>query len=198
MPTNLGRGLVDEIGYLNMLEATVFNMAAVYEMSIIRVMLNDRKMLKDRSPYSASPGTTSPSYAMLAARVAELLAPLPVMQDQSWGFDHGTWSVLIKAFPNADIPVVQLSMDADRDAPTTTNWDARCVRCATKASSSLRAAMSSITTSRTGSSSMNKPAASRRYRFQAPTTTGRFSMRWAHATRTRHWKWRQTISNTVP
>ena len=47
----------------------------------------------------------------LAARVAELLAPTPVAMDHDWGLDHGTWSVLCKAWPGADIPVVQLSLD---------------------------------------------------------------------------------------
>lgn len=50
----------------------------------------------------------------LAREVADLLAPLPVTQDQSWGLDHGTWSVLCKAYPQADVPVVQLSMDASQ------------------------------------------------------------------------------------
>ncbi|WP_300573211.1 4,5-DOPA dioxygenase extradiol [Phenylobacterium sp.] len=50
----------------------------------------------------------------LARRVAELLAPLPVAQDEGWGLDHGTWSVLCKAYPKADVPVVQLSMDASK------------------------------------------------------------------------------------
>jgi 4,5-DOPA dioxygenase extradiol len=54
----------------------------------------------------------APGSPELAARVRDLLAPLPVALDQSWGFDHGTWSVLVKAYPAADIPVVQLSMDA--------------------------------------------------------------------------------------
>ncbi|HEY0767137.1 MAG TPA: class III extradiol ring-cleavage dioxygenase, partial [Steroidobacteraceae bacterium] len=35
----------------------------------------------------------APGDAALAARVQQLLAPLPVVADQSWGLDHGTWSV---------------------------------------------------------------------------------------------------------
>ena len=50
----------------------------------------------------------------LARRVSELLAPFPVQLDQSWGLDHGTWSVLVNAYPEAEIPVVQLSLDLDR------------------------------------------------------------------------------------
>jgi 4,5-DOPA dioxygenase extradiol len=54
------------------------------------------------------PAPGSPS---LARRIAELLQPAPVMNDERWGLDHGTWSVLLKAYPAADIPVVQLSID---------------------------------------------------------------------------------------
>ena len=55
----------------------------------------------------------APGAPWLARRVADLLAPDPVTLDETeWGLDHGTWSILSKAYPQADIPVVQLSMDA--------------------------------------------------------------------------------------
>jgi 4,5-DOPA dioxygenase extradiol len=54
----------------------------------------------------------APGEPDLARRVQSLLAPMPVVLDESaWGFDHGTWSVLCKAYPAADVPVVQLSID---------------------------------------------------------------------------------------
>jgi 4,5-DOPA dioxygenase extradiol len=56
----------------------------------------------------------APGEPALAARVRELLAPLPVALDHDWGLDHGTWSVLAHAFPGAGVPVVQLSIDRDR------------------------------------------------------------------------------------
>ena len=53
----------------------------------------------------------------LAARVAQLLAPAAVRLDEEWGLDHGSWSVLRYLYPQADIPVVQLSLDASLSAP---------------------------------------------------------------------------------
>ncbi len=53
----------------------------------------------------------APGDPQLAARVRELLSPVPVSEDKVWGLDHGTWSVLYHVYPQADIPVVQLSID---------------------------------------------------------------------------------------
>ncbi len=54
----------------------------------------------------------APGDPALARRIRDLIEPAtPVALDDSWGFDHGTWSVLCHVFPEADVPVVQLSID---------------------------------------------------------------------------------------
>ncbi|HEX8709183.1 MAG TPA: 4,5-DOPA dioxygenase extradiol [Pyrinomonadaceae bacterium] len=58
----------------------------------------------------------APGDPELARRVRDLLAPLPVRLDEQWGLDHGTWSVLCHVFPQADVPIIQLSIDETQPA----------------------------------------------------------------------------------
>ena len=62
-----------------------------------------RELYEIEYPAPGNPG--------LASRVQELLAPTSVALDEGWGLDHGTWSVLCHVFPQADVPVVQLSIN---------------------------------------------------------------------------------------
>jgi 4,5-DOPA dioxygenase extradiol len=63
----------------------------------------------------------APGDLALAREVADLLAPMEVVQDQQWGLDHGCWSVLTHLFPGADVPVVQLAVDGTE--PPATHWE---------------------------------------------------------------------------
>jgi 4,5-DOPA dioxygenase extradiol len=67
-----------------------------------------RELLEFQYPAPGSPE--------LAARVARLIGEDVLPDAGQWGLDHGTWSVLCHVFPDADIPVVQLSLDETREA----------------------------------------------------------------------------------
>jgi 4,5-DOPA dioxygenase extradiol len=58
----------------------------------------------------------APGSPELATRVNELLGGDVVMDDRDWGLDHGTWSVLCHVFPDAEIPIVQLSINETEPA----------------------------------------------------------------------------------
>ncbi len=58
----------------------------------------------------------APGSPALAKTVQEILLPVEVTADQSWGFDHGSWGVVKKMYPAADIPMVQLSIDGTKPA----------------------------------------------------------------------------------
>jgi 4,5-DOPA dioxygenase extradiol len=63
----------------------------------------------------------APGDPALAAEVVRIAAPLSVGLDEEWGLDHGAWSVLCRLFPDADVPVVQLSLD--RTQPPQFHYD---------------------------------------------------------------------------
>jgi 4,5-DOPA dioxygenase extradiol len=54
----------------------------------------------------------APGDPALARRVVELVGESRAAVSEDWGLDHGTWSVLVHLRPVADVPVVQLSVDA--------------------------------------------------------------------------------------
>jgi 4,5-DOPA dioxygenase extradiol len=60
----------------------------------------------------------APGSPEIAERVMQLLASAGLKPDRiaKRGFDHGTWNPLILAYPDADIPVVQISVDPSKDA----------------------------------------------------------------------------------
>ncbi|MFH1152618.1 MAG: 4,5-DOPA dioxygenase extradiol [Pseudomonadota bacterium] len=57
----------------------------------------------------------APGFPGLARFLCTSITSQALVQDMEWGLDHGTWSVLVRLFPKADIPVVQLSLDVEKD-----------------------------------------------------------------------------------
>lgn len=57
-----------------------------------------------------------PGNPELAKRITSKIKQTKVELDESWGLDHGTWSVLKHLYPKADIPVIQLSLDRTKSA----------------------------------------------------------------------------------
>ena len=57
----------------------------------------------------------APGSPETAAKILSLIT-VPCAVDNSWGLDHGTWSVLHKMYPDRNIPVLQLSIDGRADA----------------------------------------------------------------------------------
>ncbi len=53
----------------------------------------------------------APGDPQLARAIQQRLQPFGASLDSVWGLDHGTWSVLCHVFPQADVPIVQLSID---------------------------------------------------------------------------------------
>jgi 4,5-DOPA dioxygenase extradiol len=83
----------------------------------------------------------APGDPALAQEIADLLKPGYVGLDgDSWGLDHGTWSVLAHVFPEADIPVLQLSIHSGAPLAYHVELGAQLSPCAIGVSSSSAAA----------------------------------------------------------
>lgn len=53
----------------------------------------------------------APGYPVLASDIKELVGSTSVELSHDWGLDHGTWTVVRRMYPQANIPVIQLSID---------------------------------------------------------------------------------------
>ena len=56
----------------------------------------------------------APGAPDVAQATIDLVRSTHLQPDEEWGLDHGAWSVLIRMFPDADVPVFQLSLDLGR------------------------------------------------------------------------------------
>lgn len=64
-----------------------------------------KELYEVKYPAPGSPG--------LAEQVRRIIKKTEVQPDQEWGLDHGTWSVLNRMFPEANVPVIQMSLNAN-------------------------------------------------------------------------------------
>jgi 4,5-DOPA dioxygenase extradiol len=58
----------------------------------------------------------APGSPVLARQIQDLINEPVVLEENEWGIDHGAWSVLKYMYPEADVPVVQLSLDGSKSA----------------------------------------------------------------------------------
>jgi len=56
----------------------------------------------------------APGNPQLARAIVNMLTEFGAQLDDTWGLDHGTWSVLKHMYPEADVPVIQVSLDIRR------------------------------------------------------------------------------------
>ncbi len=53
----------------------------------------------------------APGSPELAQKTKEIITTTPIGLDESWGLDHGAWSVVRNIYPEADIPIIEMSLD---------------------------------------------------------------------------------------
>jgi 4,5-DOPA dioxygenase extradiol len=58
----------------------------------------------------------APGNPLLAKEISSLVTSTPVSHDHDWGLDHGAWSIVKPMYPDANIPVLQLSIDYNKPA----------------------------------------------------------------------------------
>jgi hypothetical protein len=100
----------------------------------------------------------APGLPALAAEISDVVHPTWVGADiDSWGIDHGTWPVLVHAFPDASIPVVQLSVNAAKPFDYHPSSARSSLRCVSAASTSSPARAATWRTRATGPTASTRP-----------------------------------------
>jgi len=56
----------------------------------------------------------APGNPELAKEAIQTISGTTVLPDEKWGLDHGTWSVIRRIYPKADIPIIQMSLDYNK------------------------------------------------------------------------------------